>query len=59
MVIIDEVDDKDVELFSLAIEDCKITDTGEFKCVAMNEAGKAETVGELTVFPRLDGKTRT
>ena len=55
-MIIDEVDDTDVELFSMAIEDCKVTDTGEYKCVAMNEAGKAESVGELTVFPQLDGK---
>lgn len=51
VIIIDEVDDKEPELFSLVIEDCKPEDAGEYKCIAMNEAGKADSSSVLTISP--------
>lgn len=51
VIIIDDVDDKEPELFSLVIEDCKPEDTGEYKCIAMNEAGKADSACVLTISP--------
>jgi hypothetical protein len=51
VIIIDDVDDKEPELFSLVIEDCKPEDAGEYKCIAMNEAGKFDSTCVLTVIP--------
>lgn len=50
-IIIDDVDDTKPELFSMVIEDCLPIDTGDYKCVAMNEAGKAYSTGGLVVLP--------
>ena len=49
VVIVDEVDESDPELFSLVVEGCLVQDAGEYKCVAMNEAGRAESVCTLIV----------
>ena len=51
-MIIDDVDDSDKELFSLIVEDCKVADSGEYKCVAMNEAGRAYSTCSLVVNQR-------
>ena len=51
VVIVDDVDDDQPELFSLAIEDCRLVDTGIYKCIAMNEAGKVSCTCELVVLP--------
>ena len=49
VVIIDDVDDNDEELFSLVIEDCRVVDSGSYKVVAMSEAGTANCTCELVV----------
>lgn len=49
VVIIDDVDDNDKELFSLVIEDCRVVDSGNYKVVAMSEAGIANCTCELVV----------
>ena len=49
VVIIDEVDDSDKELFSLVIEDCRVEDSGSYKVVAMSEAGTANCQCDLAV----------
>ena len=49
VVIIDDVDDNDKELFSLVIEGCEMDDSGEYKVVAMSEAGTADCQCDLTV----------
>lgn len=49
VVIIDDVDDNDKELFSLVIEDCRVVDSGSYKVVAMSEAGTANCTCELAV----------
>lgn len=51
IIIIDDVDDKEPELFSLVIEDCVLDDEGEYKCIAMNEAGKSTSTCTLSVLP--------
>ena len=54
VMIIDDVDDNEPDLFSLVIENCKPTDAGRYKCLAMNEAGKDECTAELFVTPKSD-----
>lgn len=49
VVIIDDVDDNDKELFSLVIEDCQVVDSGCYKVVAMSEAGTANSECDLVV----------
>lgn len=49
VVIIDDVDDNDKELFSLVIEDCQIVDSGNYKVVAMSEAGTVNCQCDLVV----------
>ena len=49
VVIIDDVDDQNKELFCLLLENCSVTDAGEYKAVAMNEAGKSESVCQVIV----------
>ena len=58
VMIIDDVDDNEPELFSLVIENCQPSDAGEYQCLAMNEAGKADCTAELFVIPASDS-TRT
>ena len=53
-MIIDDVDDNEPELFSLVIENCKPSDAGEYKCMAMNEAGKDSCTAQLVVTPKSD-----
>lgn len=54
VMIIDDVDENEPELFSLVIENCQHSDTGQYQCLAMNEAGKAECLAQLLVFPVSD-----
>lgn len=54
IMIIDDVDDNEPDLFSLVIENCKPSDAGEYNCLAMNEAGKDSCTAELVVTPKLD-----
>ena len=54
VMIIDDVDDHEPELFSLVIENCKPSDAGEYKCLAMNEAGKDACTAQLVVNPISD-----
>ena len=54
VMIIDDVDDNEPELFSLVIENCKPSDAGEYKCLAMNEAGKDACTAQLVVNPTSD-----
>lgn len=49
VVIIDDVDDSDKELFSLVIEGCQMVDSGSYKVVAMSEAGTANSQCDLVV----------
>ena len=49
VVIIDDVDDNDKELFSLVIEGCQMEDSGTYKVVAMSEAGKTDSQCDLVV----------
>lgn len=49
VVIIDDVDDSDKELFSLVIEGCQMVDSGTYKVVAMSEAGTANSQCDLVV----------
>ena len=49
VIIIDDVDDSDKELFSLVIEGCQVEDCGVYKVVAMSEAGTAESKCDLVV----------
>lgn len=51
IMIIDDVDDNQPELFSLVIENCKPSDAGQYECLAMNEAGKDSCTAELLVTP--------
>ena len=51
IMIIDDVDDNDPDLFSLVIEHCKPCDTGNYKCVVMNEAGSSSCTATLSVTP--------
>lgn len=51
-IIIDEVDEKDKELFSLLIERCKLEDDDDYMVVAMNEAGKDTSTCHLCVTRR-------
>jgi hypothetical protein len=43
------VDQHNEQIFTLAIEDILPEDEGEYRCVAVNEAGKTETVAKLSV----------
>lgn len=54
VMIIDDVDDSEPELFSLVIENCEPADAGEYKCLAMNEAGKDSCTAQLVVIPVSD-----
>lgn len=54
VMIIDDVDDNEPELFSLVIEKCLPSDAGEYECLAMNEAGKASCAAHLMVTPISD-----
>ena len=45
-VIVDQIED---QIFTLAIEDVLPEDEGEYRCVAVNEAGKSESVARLYV----------
>lgn len=45
-VIVDQLDE---QIFTLAIEDVLPEDQGEYRCVAVNEAGKSESVAKLSV----------
>ncbi len=54
VMIIDDVDDNEPDLFSLVIENCKPSDVGQYKCLAMNEAGKDACTAELVVTPKSD-----
>lgn len=54
VMIIDDVDENEPELFSLVIENCQHSDAGEYQCLAMNEAGKAECTAQLLVIPVSD-----
>ena len=54
VMIIDDVDDNEPDLFSLVIENCKPCDAGQYKCLAMNEAGKDSCTAELLVTPKSD-----
>lgn len=49
IVIIDDVDDENKDLFCLLVENCKVSDAGEYKAVALNEAGKSDSVCQLVV----------
>ena len=49
IMIIDDVDDDQPELFSLVIEKCEQSDVGLYKCIAMNEAGKDSCSAQLQV----------
>lgn len=49
VVIVDDVDDNDKELFALVIEDCQVVDSGSYKVVAMSEAGTADSQCDLVV----------
>lgn len=49
VVIIDDVDDSDKELFSLVIEGCELEDCGVYKVVAMSEAGTTDCQCDLVV----------
>ena len=49
IVIIDDVDDQNKELFCLLLENCKVSDAGEYRAVAMNEAGKSESACQVVV----------
>lgn len=59
VIIIDDVDDKEPELFSLVVEDCKLDDAGEYTCIAMNEAGKSTSTCILSVLPLAGSPTIT
>ena len=54
IMIIDDVDDNEPELFSLVIENCIPSDDGEYKILAMNEAGKDTCTAQLVVTPKSD-----
>jgi hypothetical protein len=45
-VIVDQIED---QIFAFAIEDVLPEDEGEYRCVAENEAGKAESVARVFV----------
>ena len=45
-VIVDQIED---QIFTFAIEDILPEDEGEYRCVAVNEAGKSESVARLFV----------
>lgn len=49
VIIIDEADDNDKELFCLVIEDCQVVDSGTYKVVAMSEAGTTNSQCDLIV----------
>lgn len=52
VMIIDDVDDNEPDLFSLVIENCKPSDAGQYTCLAMNEAGKDSCTADLSVIPK-------
>lgn len=49
VIIVDDADDNDEELFCLVIEDCEVGDSGTYKVVAMSEAGTANCECSLNV----------
>lgn len=52
VMIIDDVDDSEPDLFSLVIENCKPSDAGQYTCLAMNEAGKDSCTADLSFTPK-------
>ena len=48
-VIVDQDED---QIFTLAIEDVLPEDEGEYRCVAENEAGRAESVAKVVVLDK-------
>lgn len=50
VVIIDDVDDNDKELFLLVIEGCEMDDFGEYKVVVLSEVGIVDCQCDLMVI---------